>query len=71
MARMGKMIHEQLSRSVIGVEIFSDTHAAQMLGYLNITRLKLALLPNFKNVTLSWNRSVAPNVDPNPPDLHA
>ena len=53
------------------VSTFTDTHAAQMLGYLNITRLKLALLLNFKNATLSWKRIVAPSADPNPPDLHA
>jgi GxxExxY protein len=32
---------------------FTDTHVAQMLGYLNITGLDLALLLNFKNTR--WN----------------
>src|SRR5438874_2543988 len=38
------------------VSAFNDTHLAQMLGYLNITSLKLALLLNFKNATLAWKR---------------
>ncbi len=31
---------------------FTDTHLAQMSGYLNITGLDLALLLNFKNARL-------------------
>ena len=43
-----------------------------MLSYLNITGLKLALLPNFKNAPLSWKRIVAPSARvTTPPDLHA
>ena len=37
---------------------FSDTHIAQMLGYLNITNLHLALLLNFKHADLRWKRVV-------------
>jgi GxxExxY protein len=37
---------------------FNDTHFAQMLGYLNITNLKLALLLNFKHAKLQWKRVV-------------
>ncbi len=40
------------------VTAFNDTHMAQMLGYLNITNLKLALLLNFKNSKLDWKRVV-------------
>src|SRR3954469_298231 len=40
------------------VTAFSDTHVAQMLGYLNITGLQLALLLNFKNARLEWRRIV-------------
>jgi len=40
------------------VTAFNDTHMAQMLGYLNITNLKLALLLNFKNSRLDWKRVV-------------
>jgi len=37
------------------VACFTDTHVAQMLGYLNITELDLALLLNLR--TLDWNRN--------------
>jgi GxxExxY protein len=37
---------------------FHDTHTAQMIGYLKITGLKLALLINFKNARLEWKRIV-------------
>jgi len=37
---------------------FNDTHLAQMLGYLNITQLNLALLINFKFAKLDWKRVV-------------
>lgn len=39
-------------------ETFTDTHVAQMLGYLTITGLELALLLNFKHVRLAWKRVV-------------
>src|ERR1700743_1327728 len=35
---------------------FNETHIAQMLGYLNITGLQVALLLNFKNAKLDWKR---------------
>ena len=37
---------------------FTDTHIAQMLGYLNITGLEVALLLNFKESKLDWKRVV-------------
>ena len=40
------------------VTAFNDTHMAKMLGYLNITNLKLAILLNFKNARLEWKRVV-------------
>lgn len=40
------------------VTAFNDNHIAQMIGYLNITKLKLALLLNFKNARLEWKRVV-------------
>jgi len=40
------------------VTAFNETHTAQMIGYLNITGLKLALLLNFKNARLEWKRIV-------------
>ncbi len=40
------------------VSAFNDTHTAQMLGYLNITGLDLALLINFKYSKLKWKRVI-------------
>ena len=42
------------------VSCFTDTHIAQMIGYLNITGLDLALLINFKNARLDWKRVLRP-----------
>lgn len=38
------------------VTAFNDSHLAQMLGYLNITSLKTALLLNFKYTSLQIKR---------------
>jgi GxxExxY protein len=38
------------------VSCFTETHVAQMIGYLNITGLDLAILLNFKNARLEWKR---------------
>jgi len=43
------------------VSAFNETHVAQMIGYLNITGLELALLLNFKNARLGWKRVVKQN----------
>src|SRR3989441_13042716 len=40
------------------VSAFNETHLAQMLGYLNITGLEVALLLNFKEAKLQWKRVV-------------
>jgi len=40
------------------VTAFNDTHIAQMIGYLNITGLEVALLLNSKNSKLEWKRVV-------------
>ncbi len=40
------------------VSQFSDTHIAQMIGYLAITELQLALLLNFKHKDLRWKHVV-------------
>lgn len=40
------------------VEDFTKTHDAQMIGYLAITNLRLALLLNFKHADLRWKRIV-------------
>ena len=42
------------------VSCFTETHIAQMIGYLNKTRLDLALLLNFKNARLEWKRVLRP-----------
>ena len=55
------------------VACFTETHVAQMIGYLNITGLDLALLINFKNARLEWKR-VLRRQQPGEcmrPDLHA
>ncbi|MFA7256218.1 MAG: GxxExxY protein [Kiritimatiellales bacterium] len=38
------------------VTAFNENHIAQMLGYLNITGLDLAILINFKYASLKWKR---------------
>ena len=40
------------------LECFHERHIAQMLGYLAITGLELALLLNFKSSRLEWKRIV-------------
>jgi GxxExxY protein len=51
---------------------FTETHMAQMIGYLNVTRLELALLLNFRNARLEWKRVVREQGGLcGPPDLHA
>ena len=41
------------------VSAFNESHTAQMLGYLNITGLEVALLLNFREAKLDWKRVVA------------
>jgi len=43
---------------------FSETHLAQMLGYLNITGLEVAILLNFKDAKLTWKRVVTGEQEP-------
>ena len=37
---------------------FNENHIAQMIGYLSITSLELAILINFKHAKLTWKRIV-------------
>jgi len=37
---------------------FNETHFAQMIGYLAITGLRLAILFNFKEAMLRWKRVI-------------
>jgi GxxExxY protein len=55
------------------VACFTETHIAQMIGYLNITGLDLALLINFKNARLEWKRVLRSQEreEELQPDLHA
>lgn len=47
------------------VTAFNETHVAEMLGYLNITNLEVALLLNFKEAKLDWKRIVRGNPEEN------
>src|SRR6266478_7146202 len=40
------------------VAAFNEAHVAQMIGYLTISGLELALLLNFKSAKLEWKRVV-------------
>ena len=55
------------------VACFTETHVAQMIGYLNITARHLALLINFKNARLEWKRVSRRQQEHEgvPPDLHS
>src|ERR671919_1070802 len=55
------------------VACFTETHVAQMIGYLNITGLDLALLINFKNARLEWKRVLRSQEreEGTKPDLHS
>ena len=54
------------------VSAFSDTHVAQMIGYLSITGLELGLLLNFQSAQLDWQRAVRQSkLESDLPDLHA
>lgn len=37
---------------------FNDVHLAQMIGYLSISELQIALLMSFKHANLMWKRVV-------------
>ncbi len=50
---------------------FNEAHVAQMIGYLTISGLELALLLNFKSARLEWKRVVRQQKpESDPPDLH-
>ncbi|MEI6491215.1 MAG: GxxExxY protein [Verrucomicrobiota bacterium] len=40
------------------VDEFNKTHVAQMMGYLAITDLRLAILANFKHADFRWKRVI-------------
>lgn len=60
---IGKLIPDLIVEDKIIVDtkvvsMFPEHATAQMVGYLNITGLKLALLLNFKAARLGWKRVV-------------
>lgn len=52
------MIDELVIVDTKVVASFNEAHTAQMIGYLNMTKLSLALLLNFKHAKLAWKRVV-------------
>lgn len=60
---IGTLVPDLIVDSIVIVDAkvvtaFNDSHIAQMLGYLTITGLEVALLVNFKYATLKWKRIV-------------
>jgi GxxExxY protein len=60
---VGKLIPDLIVDDAVIVDpkvvtAFSETHIAQMIGYLAVTGLHLALLLNFKEAKLQWKRVV-------------
>jgi GxxExxY protein len=54
------------------VAAFNEAHIEQMIGYLTISGLELALLLNFKSAKLEWKRVIQQQKEESdPPDLHA
>jgi GxxExxY protein len=75
---VGNLIPDLIVDSLVIVDpkvvtAFNETHVAQMIGYLNITGLELALLLNFKNARLDWKRVVRRQnpEESDVPDLHS
>jgi GxxExxY protein len=60
---LGKLVPDLIVENAViadpkVVNAFNDAHIAQMLGYLNVTGLEVALLLNFKHASLQWRRVV-------------
>jgi len=66
---IGNLIPDLIDEAVIVdpkvASSFTNTHVAQMLGYLNITGLDLALLLNFRNADRNGNAYCAREKRPN------
>src|SRR5213593_2854605 len=61
---IGKLVPDLIVNEAVIVDpkvvtALNDTHVAQMLGYLNITGLEVAILLNFREAKLTWKRIVA------------
>jgi GxxExxY protein len=48
------------------VEAINDTHIAQILSYLSITKLQVGLILNFKHASLTFKRVANIYLKPNP-----
>ena len=74
---IGNLVPDLIVDSAIVVEAkvvsaFTETHVVQMIGYLAISGLELALLLNFKSARLDWRRVVRQHkTESTIPDLHA
>ena len=60
---IGLLIPDLIIDGVVIVDLkvateLNDSHLAQMIGYLTITTLRVALLLNFKYADLRWKRIV-------------
>lgn len=60
---LGKLIPDMVIENAVIADpkvatAFNEAHVAQMIGYLNITGLEVALLLNFKHASLQWKRVV-------------
>ena len=60
---LGRLIPDLIVEQKVVVECkvataITESHIAQILGYLNITGLQVGLILNFKNKTLTWKRVV-------------
>jgi GxxExxY protein len=58
---IGKLVPDLIVDNTVIVDpkvvvAFNETHLAQMIGYLSITGLELAMLLNFKEAKLQWKR---------------
>lgn len=66
--QVGKLIPDLLIDDLVIVDTkvitnFADEHVAEMLGYLAITGLELAILVNFRYLRLRWKRVVRQHID--------
>jgi len=52
------IVDEQVIVDAKVVSNFNQSHMAQMVGYLAVTGLRLAVLLNFKEARLKWKRVV-------------
>jgi GxxExxY protein len=60
---VGKLIPDLIVNEAVIVDpkvvtAFNETHVVQMIGYLAVTGLRLAILFNFKEAKLQWKRVV-------------